>query len=415
MKVLLINTNDNQGGAAIACRRLMKALETQGVDVKMLVFNKETDDDRIEEIAPSFAGRLKKKLFFLAERLQIFLNNGFSRKSLFAVSTASFGFDLANHPFVKEADIIHIHWINHGLASLNGLGKLLQMDKKIAWTMHDLWQATGICHYPGQCDRFLSDCGKCPLLKSADTDDLSSQTLARKKDIFCDAGIRFVGCSDWLTRQARQSVLGVGNTYSVIPNPIDTEMFSPGDRQEARVRLGLPVGKRLILFGAANAADKRKGLDYLIRATRYLTGMKEEVELVMCGKMKKMPDTPFGLSVHEMGYIADSAVMADLYRAADLFVTPSLEDNLPNMIMEAMACGTPCVGFHIGGIPEMISHQRTGYLAQYRSAEDLANGIRWVLSSPDMPGKKARSFVESHYTPKVVADQYLSVYRQLLA
>ena len=413
MRVLLINTNDNQGGAAIACRRLMKALEKQRISVRMLVLNKDTQDTRIAEVAPSTAGRLRKKIGFLSERFQIFLQNRFSRKRLFTVSTACCGVDITAHPWVKEADVLHLHWVNHGMLSLQGMEKLLQMGKPVVWTMHDLWEATGICHHPGECDRFKSDCGKCPLLNSTSLHDLSAWVMARKKRFLPGAGIHFVGCSDWLVQQARQSILAAGNTYSVIPNPIDTHFFTPGDQQEARLRLGLPTDKKLILFGAANATDKRKGIDYLREALLHLAPLKDQVELVMCGKMKSESEISFGLNVHLTGYVADPLVMADLYRAADLFVTPSLEENLPNMIMEAMACGTPCVGFRIGGIPEMISHRHTGYLAHYRSSEDLAAGIRWLLDAPASVKEEARKFVEDHYTPQVVAAQYLAVYRSL--
>lgn len=411
MRVLLINTNDNNGGAAIACRRLMDALTRVGIDVKMLVLTKTNRDPRIVAVDDSKGGKLRGKGYFLAERLEVFLQNGFSRKRLFLVSTASFGCDLANHPLVQEADVIHLHWVNHGLLSLKGIGRLLHLQKPVVWTMHDLWEATGICHYPGECTRFMEDCGCCPLLESNRSHDLSARVMRRKQEVMKNTNTNFVGCSKWLADQAKQSALALGNRYSVVPNPIDTELFSPGDKVAVRRRLGLPLDKQLVLFGAVNAADKRKGLDYLIEASQLLKGEADWMELVMCGQLKAAPSEPFGLKVHEMGYVSDSAKMADLYRAADLFVIPSLEENLPNMIMEAMACGTPCVGFKIGGIPEMITPGVTGYLAEYRSADDLAKGIREVLMMPEA-GKAARLFVEEHYAPEVVANAYIKLYKE---
>lgn len=413
MKVLLINTNDNNGGAAIACRRLMDALTGAGIDVKMLVLTRTTDDPRIREVDASRWRHLRRKAAFVAERLQVFLQNGFSRGRLFTVSTASFGYDLSCHPLVKEADVIHLHWINHGMLSLKGIGKLLRLGKPVIWTMHDLWEATGICPHPRECNGFTEACGSCPLLASHSPNDLSARIMRRKKGLITDTDTCFVGCSEWLTAQARRSALARGNRYAVIPNPIDTHLFSPGDKAEVRRRLGLPADKQLILFGAVNAADKRKGIDYLIEASQLLKGEADRVELVMCGHLKHAPAEPFGLKVHEMGFVTDAVAMADLYRAADLFVTPSLEENLPNMIMEAMACGTPCVGFAIGGIPEMITPGVTGYLAEYRSAEDLARGIREVLGMPTA-GKAARRFAEEHYAPEIVAGAYIKLYNEAI-
>ncbi|MEG0948297.1 MAG: glycosyltransferase family 4 protein [Bacteroidales bacterium] len=412
IKVLLINTNDSNGGAAIACRRLMDALSKEGVDVKMLVLDKVTGDTRITPLVSTFAGRMRRRIAFLGERLQIFLQNRFSRARLFTVSTASLGFDISDHPLVREADVIHLHWVNHGFLSLSGIDRLLRLGKPVVWTMHDLWEATGICHYPGNCRRFTEACGACPLLDSTRPDDLSARVLQHKRRIIPQAQIRFVGCSEWLTGQARQSVLALGNSYHTIPNPIDLNRFAPGSREEARRLLGLPIDKKLILFGAANAADKRKGIDYLTEATLLLANRADEIELVMCGKFKQPADNRFGLKVHEMGFISDPGKMITLYRAADLFVTPSLEDNLPNMIMEAMACGIPCVGFATGGIPEMITHRLNGYLAQYCNAADLAEGIVQVLQMPEA-GAEARRFAETHYAPHVVARRYLSVYNDL--
>lgn len=412
IKVLLINTNDSNGGAAIACRRLMDALSKEGIGVKMLVLDKVTGDPRITPLVSTLARRMRRRFAFLGERLQIFLQNRFSRARLFTVSTASLGFDISDHPLVREADVIHLHWINHGFLSLDGIDRLLRLGKPVVWTMHDLWEATGICHYPGNCGRFTAACGACPLLESTDTNDLSARILQQKKEIIPLSGIHFVGCSEWLTRQARQSALSDGNYYHTIPNPIDLSLFSPGSREEARCLLGLPIDKKLILFGAANAADKRKGIDYLTGATHLLANRADEIELVMCGKFKQPADNRFGLKVHEMGFIADPGTMITLYRAADLFVTPSLEDNLPNMIMEAMACGTPSVGFATGGIPEMITHLQNGYLARYCCAEDLAEGIVQVLKMPQA-GAEARRFAETHYAPHLVAHRYLSVYNDL--
>ena len=408
-RILLVNPNDTGGGAAIACRRLMDALLAAGADVRMLVLTRRSSDAHIEQIA---APALLKKAAFLAERAEIFVQNGFSRERLFLVSIGSTGFNLARHPLVAWADVVHLHWVNHGLLSLDGLAALRAAGKPLVWTMHDLWPLTGICHYPGSCLRYELGCGLCPLLGSEREGDLSARVFLRKASIIPHADMRFVGCSRWIAGQTARSALSAGNTFTSIPNPIDIDRFSPGDRLAARRRLGLPEDKRLVLFGAVNAADKRKGIDYIVEASKLLGASRPDIELLMCGRMKGDMQLPFGLPVREVGFVSDVATMIDLYRAADLFLTPSLEDNLPNMIMEAMACGTPCVGFHTGGIPEMIAHEVNGYVARQCDAGDLARGIEQVLAMPEA-GAKARRFVETHYAPQVVAEQYLALYDSL--
>lgn len=415
MKILLVNRSDRQGGAAVACLRLAQALRKEGLDVQVLVLDKQTDLPYVHSFAKGLKQKLMSRFAFFAERLEIFLRNGFTRKDLFAVSSASFGFDISKHPLVREADIIHLHWINQGYLSLAGIDRLIASGKRVVWTLHDLWAATGICHYPHECDRFKSYCGKCKFLHSHSLRDLSSDILNRKQGIIAGAGIDFVSCSRWLGIEAQQSLLSAGNNYSAIPNPIDTDQFSPGDIQTARSRLGLPSDKKLILFGAAIVTDRRKGMHYLIEALQYLKDRAGDTELVMFGQQKGSVDFDFGLKVHHLGYLSDISRLIDMYRAVDLLVTPSLEDNLPNLIMEAMACGTPCVGFRTGGIPEMITHLQTGYVADYKSPSDLAGGIRFILDYPQ-PGnlkKQVRKFVLEHYAEPVVATRYLNIYRKI--
>jgi glycosyltransferase involved in cell wall biosynthesis len=408
-KILLINTNDTGGGAAIACRRLMDALSAAGADVRLLVLNRRSDDARITAVdAPAWL----KRAAFLTERLEVFTQNGFSRERLFQVSTASLGFNLAKHPLVAWADVIHLHWINHGLLSTEGIGELIATGKPVVWTMHDLWPLTGICHYPGPCLRYEQGCGFCPLLKSSRKGDLSERVYRRKEGVVQGAGIRFVGCSAWIADRTSCSLLAEGNCFANIPNPIDLHTFAPGDRDAARRRLGLPLDKKLILFGAVNAADKRKGIDFIVEASQLLAASHADMELLMCGRMKGDAKLPFALPVRELGFVGDTATMVDIYRAADLFLTPSLEDNLPNMIMEAMACGTPCVGFHTGGIPEMITHELNGYVARQCDAADLAQGIERVLAMPQA-GAEARRFVEANYAPELVARRYLDLYNEI--
>lgn len=412
MKVLLVSTFEIKGGAAVACKRLTTALQKSGVDVTMLVQEKYTDDKKVVSLKKSPVNLLR----FAYERLIIYINNHFDRNNLFKVSIANTGSDITGLPAFKDADIIHLHWINQGMLSLNDLKKIIASGKQVIWTMHDMWPITGICHYSGPCTNFQKNCGNCPLLHRPSYRDLSYRIFKKKKKLLQDSKTQFVGCSKWLSDNGEISSINKGNFFTNIPNPIDTAAFAPGDKKQNRLDLQLPLDKKLLLFGAYAISDKLKGIDYLIEATQLLTDLKEEVEVVFLGEEKEEFSSTIGLKAHFMGYISDTDTIIKLYQAVDCYVTPSLQDNLPNMIMESMSCGIPCVGFKIGGIPEMITHKETGYVADYKSTEDLAAGIRYVLDrlSDASLGQANRDFVLSNYSERIVAEQYIRLYEKFL-
>lgn len=397
MKIVILNTSERTGGAAVAAGRLGKALKQAGIQVDKLV----RDD--------TWLNRFR----FYWERLIIFLCNHLNRKNLFAVSIANTGTDLSGNLSVKEADIIHFHWINQGFLSLKDIEALVKLNKPIVWTMHDMWPCTSICHHARDCEKFQTGCKSCFFLKSKGK-DLSTSVFDKKLSLYKDANITFVGCSRWLSGRAKKSYLLQDKTVLSIPNPIDTEVYHPMDQGTARELLGLPSGKKLLLFGALNVTDKRKGIDYLIAALRKIE--KPDVELVVFGQVKDDIRGLFPVPIHSMGYLSDESKIVALYNAVDIFITSSLEENLPNTIMESMACGTPCVGFEIGGIPEMIDHKINGYVTNYKDANDLANGIQWVLEHGDQQALSDACVkkVQENYTEEVVAKQYIELYERLL-
>lgn len=417
MKVVLLNTSERTGGAAIAANRLMKALINNGLEVKTLVLNKQTDDENVISIQSSFIKRQLAQLNFLWERWNIFMYNYFSRKNLFKVSIANTGFDISKHPLVKDADIIHIHWFNQGFLSLKSIKRLMLLDKPIVWTMHDLWAATGICHYPGNCEKYKEKCCNCPMLVYGKSNDLSYKIFNKKKALNLNL-IRYVGCSRWMANKAKNSSLLKNANILSIPNPIDTQIFYPKDKNTVRKKWQLPVDKRLLLFSAAKISDTRKGGIYLIEACKLLgekyPELAQTVEIVWMGKGDEAFFSAIKMLTHTLRYISNESELVDIYSSVDAFVIPSLEDNLPNTIMESMACGTPCVGFNVGGIPEMIDHQTNGYVAEYKSAEDLAKGIYWTLFEADYKqlSLNARQKTMDYYSEKIVAEQYIHLYQQ---
>ncbi len=420
MKVVLINTFEKRGGAAVACNRLAHALHRAGIEAHVLTATASGQDSLAIGACGGKWQQYRQKWAFYRERLEIFLQNKLCRRRLFEVSTASDGIDIANHPLVREADVIHLHWINQGFLSLEGVKRLLSLGKPVVWTMHDMWAVTAICHHARECVGYTRQCGNCMFLESTRPNDLSRRIFRCKQQIYATSPIHFVTCSAWLRRQAEKSaLLKASDSICNIPNPIDTGYFTPSDRTAARQQLRLPTDKRLILFGAVNAADKRKGVDYFIETLRLLhdeyAEWRDNVELVVFGSTKGFPLEALPYRCTTLGYITDRDKIREMYRAADVYVTPSLEENLPNTIMEAMACGTPCVGFDVGGIPEMIN-STCGYVAHYRDARDMTAGIARVLHPANHPllSEAARQKVLAEYTEAVVAKRYIALYNNLL-
>lgn len=422
MRIVFLSTFDSYGGAAIAATRLMKALRKENCHIKMIVRDRQSCDPNITSINNSLISKEINWLRFANERFIIYLQNGLNRTNLFKVSIANTGIDLSRHPIIQNADIIHLHWINQGFLSLRGIDKLQKTGKPLVWTMHDMWPCTGICHHARDCVSFTSQCGTCFFLQSKKADDLSTAVFKKKQQwIFANENITMVGCSKWLAGKAEKSTLTKRHRVVSIPNPIDIQQFQPHiDKREFRGQLGLPEQRQLILFGAANVTDKRKGIYYLIDAINQMLTVEprfvEKMGIVVFGEAKAEFVSLVKIPVYPLGYVSDISQIVALYNAIDVFVTSSLEENLPNTIMEAMACGVPCVGFHVGGIPEMIDHKENGYVAAYKDAADLATGIDWVLNKADREklSFNARKKVEENYSEAVVAKQYIELYRSLL-
>ena len=419
MRVLIINTSEMRGGAAVAANRLMDALNNNGVKAKMLVRDKDTDCITVAGLGDGVLLRWK----FLWDRWRTFCHLGFSRNHLFDIDAGFCGIDVTKTREFQEADVIHLHWVNQGMLSLKDIRKILDSGKPVVWTMHDAWPATALCHITLGCDKFLTECSKCPLLpKSSLLGDLARKVWRAKRRLLQKKNnIFFVACSSWLAQEAAKSALLAGQNISNIPNPIDTRMFCPGDKGDARRRLGLPQGMRLVLFAAQRVTNAYKGMSYLAEALGILSDkypeMLESVGLVILGGHAEDYGEDFKLPVFPLGYVSDMQKIINVYNAVDVFVTPSLSENLPNTIMEAMACGVPCVGFDTGGIPEMIDHRRNGYVATYKDAADLAEGMRWVLFEADRKqlSDEAVRKVSACYSQQSVSVKYIETYTQALA
>jgi glycosyltransferase involved in cell wall biosynthesis len=420
MKVTLINTADAGGGAPAACMRLLKALELKQVDARMQVQEKFTAEPRVSSIGTDPFSRLKIKFNFFYERLPFIWFKAKDRSVRFAFSRANAGTNISREPDIVNADILHLHWTNSGYLSIDNLKKLFETGKPVVWTLHDMWAFTGGCHYASECDHFVNQCGNCWMLRNPAANDISHDVWIDKSGMYKAAkNIVFVTCSNWLADVARTSSLLKNFRIETIPNPIDTEIFSPKDRTAARNKWNIDLQSKIILFGAANILDRRKGITYLIEALDMLKNQYaglDNVEVVIFGKNKSFDVNQLPFKVHELQMISSQYDLAELYSLADVFVTPAIEDNLPNTVMEALACGTPVVAFNTGGIPDMVEHRRNGYLAEFKSSKDFAAGIHYVLNAAGTTGlsANARNKVLENFTNEIVAAKYMAVYQSIL-
>ncbi|OZI09067.1 glycosyl transferase group 1 [Siphonobacter sp. BAB-5385] len=416
--VTLLSTSDNMGGASIGAVRLQQALSRYSpLYSQILVQEKNTQNPAIAALDDSWLGKKKALFRFAGERLYLKAYEA-SKKQHWAFDPAVLGVDVTEHPFVQKAQILHLHWINHGFLSTQSFQKLVETDKPLVWTMHDMWPFTGGCHHSGECDHFINKCGHCKFLRYPSEVDLSNQIWERKQKVMDPANLTTVACSDWLANRARKSSLLKKHTIVSIPNPLDTDVFKPTEKKAARWKLNLPQHKHLILFAAMRVDAPMKGFSYFKEALERLATAhpetKEQIELVIFGQTEGLPKLPY--PAHHLGRLSNPERIALAYSAASVFVIPSLEENLPYTIMEAMACGTPSVGFNIGGIPELIDDGVNGALAEYRSSEDLMRALYQTLYQSDYESlrRNARQKVLTQYAEPVIARRYQTLYEDVL-
>lgn len=415
MKTLSLSTFDNQGGAARATYRLHQGLEQIGVESWILCQSKFSQDTKVVGGKTSSGIEQIKTGFRLTlDQLPLKLYRQKS-KQLFSPHW------LSSKPHQQIAklnpDIINLHWISAGYLQIETLARFSQ---PLVWTLHDMWSFTGGCHYNQSCNKFTATCGTCPLLGSSKEGDLSRHIWQRKQKSWKDLNLTIVTPSQWLGDSAKASSLFGDRRVEVIPYGLDTEIYRPIEQSTARKLLQLPQDKQLVLFLSLNAtSDQRKGFHLLQPALQQLSHSagQDQLELMVVGASAPENPPELGFKAHYLGILEDDLTLALAYSAADVFVAPSLQDNLPNTVLEAIACGTPCVAFDIGGMPDMIDHQQNGYLAKPFVIEDLTEGIRWVLADSSRLknlGHSARTKAEQEFALKIQARRYQKLYQEIL-
>jgi glycosyltransferase involved in cell wall biosynthesis len=415
MRVLHLSTTDIRGGASRGSYWLHQALVGMGVDSRMLVGRKYSEDGRVTQLRGNMAPLeewARCRLDELPLRFYDKTNDSFW-------TTAWFPRRLQRAVEAFKPDLVHLHWTGAGFLSVESLAGI---SAPLVWTLRDMWAFTGGCHYTAGCERFTQGCGQCPQLRSHREDDLSRSVWQRKLKAYTDnQRLNLVPISTWLADCCERSPLFNNVPITVIPNGLDSQCFRPIPRERACEAWGLDPAKRYVIYGAIDAlSDKRKGFAELAEATRRLAGAcwtTRGVELVVFGDLASDTTPPLGLKTHFVGRVNDDDRLAHLYAAGDVMVVPSLQEAFGKTVIEAMACGTPVVAFDHGGPADIINHRVTGYLAEPFDPVDLAHGIAWCLEKQgraEMMGKKARARVDERYNLDVIAINYLDLYRSIL-
>ncbi len=413
MKVALICNSDLLGGAAVVTYRLMQALRHQGVDARMIVYTKLSNSSEVKVVG----NRFMRGVYFMWERLRIFMANGLSYDRLFKVSIANVGYPLHRHPWVKEADVVALNRVNQGLASLNGIKHLHKAGKPVVWTMHDMWNCTGICHHAYECDRYKHSCGMCPFLNSDRQNDLSHTVWQKKKELYDSVPIRFVAVSNWLADRCAASSLLRDRDVKVIHNAFPVESFTT-EVQGNLSLLGVPEDKNLILMGAARLDDTIKGIDYAIDALNYIfdnhPSVAKRSTAVFFGNMNN-PEVLDRLRFPYVwtGRINDSESLRCLYSSAKVVLSTSLYETLPGTLIEGQASGCVPVTFGLGGQRDIVTHLKDGYIAEYKNHKDIAKGIIWALDAEIDRDELHRS-VSRRFSASEIARQYISLFKELI-
>ena len=415
MKIVHISTYAFAGGAARAAYRLHDGLKRCNTDSSMIVCAGKSAGNSVIRFKVSQRWLHKARRYLRGMRIQrdLYRYNHMQPEGLelFSTDHSRYGVELAKA--LPPCDVIHLHWIA-GFVDLQQFFAAIPSNQTVIWTLHDMNAFSGGCHYDLGCGRYQHGCGQCPQLGSSDNNDLSAKIWRRKLRIFSQISPKkliFAAPSRWLTNEIKRSPLLSRFQSNVIPYGIDTDEFFPRNKESAREALGINPDANVILFLAHNVRIKRKGLELLHQALALIQN-KTNFCLLSIGHDSKIADQSFQ-HIH-LGRIENDRLLASVISAAGLFVIPSQQDNLPNTVLEAMACGTPVLGFNTGGIPDMVREGVTGHLVANGDVKALSGQIVNIFNDPKHTAKlsdNCRRVAVEEYALHVSAKRYLDLYK----
>lgn len=397
MKIAIVSSSDS-GGAGIAALRLHKALMAYGVDSSMLCLHKATNTPKVYEYKRSFLSKVIDHLPFIPYK-----QNKYKKyikelsENYTCVSFPEALYDISNHPIIQEADIINLHWVGN---MLDYPRFFANVNKPIVWTLHDNNPFQGIAHY--RCERFLY-----PDFKDLETKvcDLKSKAINQHTNV------SVVNLCDWMRIEAEKSETFKQSYHTIIPNSIDTSIFKVYNKSEVRQSLGLPNDKPILLFVSQSVENPWKGFSILQSAIKQL---ERDCFLLIVGEANDSLDISKDKMI--MGTIRDELLMARLYAAADVFILPTLEDNLPNTMVEALCCGTPVISFSNGGMTDYIKDLKNGLIVKEHNAESLLQAINSFLDNIVRFDDREDISREGHayFSPHLQAERYVALFNSIL-
>jgi glycosyltransferase involved in cell wall biosynthesis len=386
----------------------------------MLVAYRKSGDEEVVEFKNYDIGIYKKIQIKIHEKM-LALESGalhfFQSEKYDLFSRLKTPYRVSEHPLVKKADIIHLHWISGMVHPNEFFPKIL--GKPVVWTLHDSNPFTGGCHVPGDCERYQTGCGACPQLNSEKQDDLSRKIFMQKEAAYEGHGIHIVVASESYAERVRKSRMFKPFACSVVPLGVPQTTFVPGNKMMSRKQWKLPLNKTLALYGASYLSEN-KGFRYLAEALNRVVHNLDPSSLALITFGPRLNLSRYALdpriSVYQMGFIDDECALASIYSGCDMTIIPSIEESFGQTCLESMACGTPPIGFRTGGMPDMIFPYETGLLAELKNTKELADHIEYMVRNTkerDEMGRNARRLVEEKYSPRNQATQYLSLYERI--
>jgi len=388
MNILMIGTIDSRGGAGVISYNLKQSLAKQGHNTNMFVRWKYANDPKVKVIPKNFG--------------QDFLINFFANDLSFSNSDW-----ILKQPEFKNTDIIHCHNLHSNFFNLSTLVKIARI-KPVVWTQHDLWAMTGGCTDSYRCQHSPQKRMFFHLWDNA------PRLLKQKKHLYAKCNFHLVTPSQWIFNQYKQSVLK-DKPMSLIYNGVDTQIYKPQDKYKLRCKLELPIDKKIILCNSVGGiANTYKGGNYI---KQIITNYKTDKKVIFVSIGGSDNNSQFE-NLNIIPYCNNPKVLADYYSASDLFLYPTLADNCPLVLIESLACGTPAVAFTVGGVPEIVTHQKQGYLAKYMNIDDLQKGIDWLLKLNDKEIAKISDScvqkVNQQFGLEKMTDQYLDLYQKVI-
>lgn len=411
MRIVHVNSDDGIGGAARAAMRLHLGLRGLNIDSYLNVQKKSCDLESVIGPKP-FLGYWQGELRPHLDALPVCRYPGRTGAIFSPAALPGPWWRRVTH---HRPDLVNLHWICNGHVRLESLRRI---NCPIVWTLHDSWAFTGGCHLPGECKKYGNNCGECPVLGSSSATDLSRKVWERKKKIYADLDLTIVTPSRWLADCARNSSLLGQSRVEVIPNGLDIEKFKPVNKDEARSLLGLPQEGRMALFLGGSDSDKNKGKDLLLEVlTSSSFQVDDDCGLLVAGTSMVQDFTVIGLRAHGLGRLSDEISLRLAYCAADLLLLPSREENLPYSVMEAMACGIPCVAFDTGGLSDLVDHGENGYLANRFKTDEFAAYVSKLLNDESLRSvmaDRSRKKIVAGFSEQDVAGRYQDLYCSLV-